>query len=551
MKRDILTDLSKLRRAESAKSLLAFSRLYMKHHMQYEPSEAHLEIYRLLDEAMVKRGQKIAIAAPRFFGKSTLITLIHVLRLICHSPGAYIVIISNTASQATQMLDNIKKELMENELIRMDFPEVFESKGISKCLRWRESDIITRNGVKIMALGTGQQIRGRRFGTTRPTDVIADDMEDSENTFSLDLLDKRRDWYDKSVLRVGAENTNHTFLGNLYHPHSLLAEFVSKEDNPSWTKRIYSTIITWPKNMDLWEVWSAIYRGRNEFQGSSGPKAAAVYYEQNKARMDEEAKLLWASRYKLYDIMSMWADNELSFMSEMQNMPRNPADCLLNVDSIVYYDQDGRSTEDLLRLLEGSVKFYLACDPSLGLDSVKADPSAIVVVAKDEKTGRLYIVDADIKRRPPEEIVDAILAYQIKYKITKIGIEANQYQRVLIDMVKKKGEEARIYPNIEAIINKDNKISRIQTLRPRILSGMLQFSKRHRQLLEEARYFPKGRHDDGLDALEMAVRLSDGNDFDFWVGAGPGDRPKPDSPIYPTPEGLVPYGWYGWHRRDY
>ena len=46
--------------------------------------------------------------------------------------------------------------------------------------------------------------------------------------------------------------------------------------------------------------------------GSSGPAAAAVYYELNKARMDEEAKLLWESRYKLYDIMTMWADNELA-----------------------------------------------------------------------------------------------------------------------------------------------------------------------------------------------------------------------------------------------
>ena len=267
MKRNILNELSRFRRAEGAKSLLAFSRLYMKHHMQYEPSAAHLEIYGLLDEAIVKRGKKIAIAAPRFFGKSTLITLMYVCYLICHSKkGAYIAIISNTASQATQILDNIKKELTENPLLRTDFPEIFESKGGTKCLRWRESDIITRNGVKITALGTGQQIRGRRFGIIRPTDVIADDMEDSENTFSLEVLNKRRDWYDKSVLKVGSEVTNHILIGNLYHPHSLLAEFVSKDENPSWTKRVYPTLVTWPKNMDLWEMWSHIYRGRNEFR---------------------------------------------------------------------------------------------------------------------------------------------------------------------------------------------------------------------------------------------------------------------------------------------
>ena len=222
---------------------------------------------------------------------------------------------------------------------------------------------------------------------------------------------------------------------------------------------------------------------------------------------------------------------------------------MLNVDQIIYYDQDGRPIEEFLRPLSANLKYYLGCDPSLGLDSVKGDPSAIVVVAKDVTTGKLYIVEADIKRRPPEEIVDTILAYQIKYKITKIGIEANQYQRVLVDMVRKTGEAMRIYPNIEAIVNKDNKISRIQTLRPRILSGNLQFSRKHRQLLEEARYFPKGRHDDGLDALEMAVRLSDDNGFQFWI-AGSSKNPPPDEPIYPTADGRVPYGWYRWHRRS-
>jgi hypothetical protein len=38
-----------------------------------------------------------------------------------------------------------------------------------------------------------------------------------------------------------------------------------------------------------------------------------------------------------------------------------------------------------------------------------------------------------------------------------------------------------------------------------VRSGTLQFSRRHAVLLEQMRLFPKAAHDDGPDALEMAV----------------------------------------------
>jgi predicted phage terminase large subunit-like protein len=549
MNNNFQKELSRLRREEGSKSLFMFAKLYMKDHLQFDPSPAHMETYHLLDTATIERGKKIAIAAPRDFGKSTLITHIHIIDCICYLKEKFIVIISNTSSQARQILDNIRKELTENELLKIDFPEIFEFRFGHKHLRWREEDIITRNNVRIMTVSSYQQIRGRRHGIDRPTLVIADDLEDSENTFSLETLDKRRDWYEKSVLKVGSKNSNYIFIGNLYHPHSLLSEYVSPDKNPTWIKKVYPAIVTWPKNMEMWDKWNNIYSHREQFEGLDGSSAAEKFYEQNKALMDEGAAILWDARYKLYDLMTMWAENEMSFMSEMQNMPRNPANCVFDIDKIVYWDNDGRSVDDQLRCLGDGFETFMACDPSLGLSGVKGDPSAIVVLAKDKKTGTLYILEADIKIRPIEDIVGDILAYYVRYKPSKIGIESNQFQRVLIDMVKKAGEKPGLFPNIVPMNNKDDKIARIQTLRPRIMSGNLQFSRKHRQLLEEARYFPKGRHDDGLDALEMAVRLSNDNGFMCWVGGSTRDidpwtgKPMSDNPETMRADGLGVYGY--------
>lgn len=549
MKINILSYLSRLRREAGGKSVFIFAKLYMKHHLHFDPSLTHIEIYHLLDTATVERGKKISIAAPRDFGKSTLITLIYIIYCICYLKEKFIVILSNTASQANLILDNIRKELAENELLKVDFPEIFEFKLGFKQIRWREGDIITRNNIKIMALGSGQQIRGRRHGIDRPTLVIADDLEDSENTFSLEILDKRREWYEKSVLKVGSGITNHIFIGNLYHPHSLLSEYVSQDKNQTWIKKVYPSIVTWPRNMELWDKWNNIYSCREEFNSLMGPLAAIKFYEENKIKMDEGAIILWDGRYRLYDLMTMWSENEMSFMSEMQNMPRNPANCIFDIDKIVYWDNDGRSVDDQLRCLGDSFETFMTCDPSLGLSGVKGDPSAIVVLAKDKKTGTLYILEADIKIRPIEEIVETVLSYYVRYKPSKIGIESNHFQSLLIDIVKKEGKKIGLYPNIVPMNNKDDEIARIQTLRPRIMSGNLQFSRKHRPLLEEARYFPKGRHDDGLDALEMAVRLSNDNGFMCWVGGSTRDidprtgRPMSDNPEIIGVNGPGPYGY--------
>lgn len=547
MKVRIKDDLSRLRREEGGKSLRAFAMLYMQHHMQYLPSEAHIELYDLLDKITVERGKKVAIAAPRDFGKSTLITLIYIIYCICYDKEKFIVVISNTASQACQMLDNIKKELTENELLRVDFPDIFEFKLGFKQLRWREGDVITRNNIRVMTFGSGQNPRGRRFGSARPTLIIADDLENAENTFSQDARDKTRDWFEKSILKLGSEITNYIFIGNLYHPYSLLGEYTSTDTNQVWIKKIYSAIVTWPMRMDLWDKWSSIYSYRETFKDASGPEAAFPYYMENKAAMDEGAKLLWPARYSLYSLMKVREENDFSFMSELQNTPLNPKECLIDTDKIVYWDHDSKSIDDLLRSLGGNVKYYIGCDPSLGLSTVKGDYSAIVVLAKDEVSKTLYIVEADIKRRPIEEIAEDLIAYCLRYKPAKVGIEGNHFQRVLVDIVKKKAQEIGLYPPIEEVINKDDKTARIQSLRPRIKSGNLQFSKKHRHLLEEARYFPKGRHDDGLDALEMAVRLSEGNNFMFWFGGRP-EVGEPDGPTYPTADGFVPHGWYRDHR---
>ena len=57
------------------------------------------------------------------------------------------------------------------------------------------------------------------------------------------------------------------------------------------------------------------------------------------------------------------------------------------------------------------------------------------------------------------------------------------------------------------IHHSSDKLGRIQRLQPLITSGTLRLCRRHVTLLEQLRQFPLGAHDDGPDALEMAVSV--------------------------------------------
>jgi predicted phage terminase large subunit-like protein len=86
-------------------------------------------------------------------------------------------------------------------------------------------------------------------------------------------------------------------------------------------------------------------------------------------------------------------------------------------------------------------------------------------------------------------------------------VETNQFQTLLYDQIIAcyRQHEMSILP-LRDITHTGDKVSRIQGLQAYVASGRLRFSRRHTRLIEELLQFPHARHDDGPDALEMAVK---------------------------------------------
>jgi hypothetical protein len=199
-----------------------FRRYYFPHYHKVADAPFHSEVVEILSRISVMRGSKVALAAPRGSAKSTIITLEYLIYSICYHTEDFIVIVSSTADHAAEALLNLKRELESNERLKKDFPDVCELYKKPGPARWSQHEIITKNNIKVTALGVGQNIRGKRHGESRPSLVILDDIEGNDMVQNEDSRYKLKDWFEKSVLKVGDGRTDFVFAGTIHHYGSLI-----------------------------------------------------------------------------------------------------------------------------------------------------------------------------------------------------------------------------------------------------------------------------------------------------------------------------------------
>ena len=502
--------LSTLRRAAGATSLMVFSKTYLPAHFRLPPSQMHRELAAMLEEATEQRGARLAVAAPRNHAKSTIVSLAYILWCICYRKESFILLIANTADQASDALSHVKNELQANERLLEDFAEVCELPGsLPGAPRWRRDEIIARNGVKVTALGADKKIRGRRHRQHRPGLIILDDIENEVEVRSADQRRHKAEWFNKAVLKAGSATTNVIVVGTILHYDALLANLIDPRKTPGWDGYKYQAVCSYASNPERWDRWEAIYNRLEEYEEHHGPRAAKAFFENHRKHMLEGTSVLWPQCEDYYALMEIRiSEGRASFDSEKQNEPVNPEDCYFQESDFHFWDDEYDSPEDLIMALGERGALYGACDPSLGRQGRNADDTAIISILKDTETGVMYVIDADIRRRKPDAILEDVMQYHRMRRYQRFGMETNQFQQFLSDELRRRSTAASVYVPVADVHHSSDKLGRIQRLQPLIISGTLRFSRRHVTLVEQLRQFPFAAHDDGPDALEMAVSVS-------------------------------------------
>jgi phage terminase large subunit-like protein len=169
----------------------------------------------------------------------------------------------------------------------------------------------------------------------------------------------------------------------------------------------------------------------------------------------------------------------------------------------------------------------VACDPSLGTDARRprdghpGDWQAIVKYGRT-KLGLEY-VEADLSRRPVqapraadgtplgEGMVETLVATARDFQAHGVGLEINQFQLLLSRMLLAEMQRQNCTTPLFELLNTDPKILRVLRLTNPLSEKRMRFKANSlgtRMLVDQARVFPVGDHDDGIDALEQARRVA-------------------------------------------
>lgn len=463
------------------------------------------------------RGVKRVIAAPRGNAKSTFRTLFKVIHAIVYDYHKFIVILGWSADEAEKKVQEVREELDSNEKLIQVYGRMLPA-------RVGQYEFTTLNGIRVVARGRGGQVRGLKHRGSRPTLVIMDDVESLESTRTPEQRKKTHEWLTKDVIGCGAPDgsTNFEWVGTILHEDAELPHLLK---NPGWRyRKKYKAVLSFAKRQDLWDRWKGIYQ---DLDNPSAQEDALAFFENNKDAMLEGVRVLWPDGEPYYKLMEFIVQNgQAAFNSEKQNEPFDPDAQLLNPDAAarfhVYRPGDPEWPKSLgddgFALVRGDTGKAIHSkdlnvigflDPALGKKpkgGKASDPDyAALVVCAQDLSGYIYVLDAWLKKKPPDTQIAAAFELNEKWGMDRLYLETVGFQELLKPLFKEEQKSQSQSLKIVGVGQHHNKQARISTLQPYFSNGWILFNDVvDPELINQIRLFPTV-HDDGPDALHGCV----------------------------------------------
>lgn len=357
------------RRAEAMRSFRFFCETYFPHKFDKAWSDDHIKILDKIQRAVVQGGL-FAMAMPRGSGKTTL-SECGVEWSAIIGRHQYVELIGATADLAKSMFENIRLDLMTNELLLADFPETIfpinalkgESRraagqlhhGERTHIEWTANKLVfpaipgsKAAGTVIESNGLTGSIRGRKYTrfdgkTVRPSLVIIDDPQTDESAKSPSQCKAREALINGTILNLAGPGQKISAV----MPCTVIAEgdladrMLNRDIHPEWQGERTKLVYSFPANHELWDEYAEIRAKSLANDGDLTP--ATEFYEQNREAMDEGAEVAWPERYNddevsaLQHAINLKLRDEHAFYAEYQNepMPIEKDDTRITPDELV------------------------------------------------------------------------------------------------------------------------------------------------------------------------------------------------------------------------
>lgn len=453
---------------------------------QFDGAVATPDFHREGWEMFTSKDRMVAMAAPRGHAKTTGMTVCYGLATLLFRERKFMVLVSDTESQATMFLGFFKAQLQNNTPLIELFGIKRDEKGLVKFLKDSETDIVVQfedgHQFRIIAKGAEQKLRGLISAQgARPDIILCDDMENDELVMNKDRREKMRKWFYSALLPCLSSQGIIRVVGTILHMDSLLEKLM-------------------PKQYDRWshqeplKLWSETKR--NGWRG--------VKY---RAHTDDFSHVLWPEKHSEETLR----EKRQEYIG--QGMPDVYSQEYLNVpldESVAYFKRtDFENTNDEDKKLK--LKYYVTADLAIS-EAERADYSVFIIGGMDEYR-RLHIRQVIRERMDGREIVDTLLTLQRLYDPEVVGIEEMQVSKSIGPFLREEMVRQNTYLNLHPLKhNGKDKIARARSIQARMRAKAVRFDKSgdwYAQFEEELTRFPRDTHDDQVDAFAYLGLLLD------------------------------------------
>ena len=440
------------------KSMEVFCKVFLPERFFRRFSTLHRQIFDILDDKTIQRR---CIAAPRGFGKSSIISFAYPLRQILFKETNYVVPISLSATSAVEFSEEVKRELTTNTMIQKMFPEM-------KSKRWSRDLWDTSTGIRIKPRGSGQQVRGLLYGNSRPTDIIIDDIEDKEMVRNEQRRRELREWFYSDVCNSidrGSKDWRITFVGTVLHQDSLL-----------------TTVLEDPEFKPLLlELCDDNYK-------SNWPDFMT----------DAEIRKL-ADHYRSQNML-------VEFYQEYRNMPIALEDAHFTQEMFKFYDEGDSSLGlDDARKCENIV--IMDCAKTTGPTS---NDTAIICIGLNLSDNKIYIRDLVLGQFHPSQQVDEALKMCSRFNVKNLGVEVTSLCEFITYPIRSEILSRHLNIGLVELKARGKKEDRICALQPFYKKGMVHHNSAVTGPLEaQLMSFPRGKKDDAIDAEAYLIEMLD------------------------------------------
>jgi len=435
--------------------------LFFPHHLTRPFGKIHNKLFEYLDDP---KREKVAIAAPRGFGKSTIVNLLFASRIIYFHLANYVVLVSSTETKANEELRTLKSEMENNERLIAVFGNIIGKE-------WTKEFILTNTGVRVRTRGAGQQVRGLKEGRNRPQVLIIDDLEDSKTVASESQTKALKRWFYSDLINVLSNEPKDfkkiVYIGTVLGENSLLA---SLKDDPEWA---YTTLELFDDNLN-----------------SNYPEFMTT----------EKIKALYEA-YKERGLLDV-------FYEEFKNIAMSPETAPFRKEMFQYFKFE--------ELRDKNLEKVVIVDPSKTVN-VSSDYSAIVGIGVDYENHFVYFLDCVNAKLHPDEIYEESFKMADRIGTPIIGVETTSLEEFILLPFKEAASRRGGSYDIVGIPARGNKLDRIRGLVPFYRSGRVKHNplKHISQPLEnQLLTFPYCKNFDVIDAFAHVIKLLDlGNSF--------------------------------------